>query len=112
MSALVGTLPQLGQMQRGARSEVASRDSLGGALMPRQETGRSTSRARSARQVCTDLNSLCYNSVTGQGQLLWVGFALAERFYLVSMVSINLGNWFDRVDTADAGETIEPEESH
>src|SRR6266566_9039669 len=25
--------------------------------------------------ACTDLNSLCYNSVSGQGQLLWVGFA-------------------------------------
>jgi hypothetical protein len=79
--------------------------------MPRQETGRLRRVRAAPRQVCTDLNSLCYNSVTGQGQLLWVGFALAERFYLVSMVSINLGNWFDQAETGDAGETIEPEES-
>jgi hypothetical protein len=25
---------------------------------------------------CTDLNFLCYNSFTGQGQLLWVGVCL------------------------------------
>jgi hypothetical protein len=32
-------------------------------------------------------------------------------FSLVSMVSINLGIWFYGVETGDAGETIEPEES-
>jgi hypothetical protein len=55
--------------------------------------------ARACRQrrcpVCTDLNSLCYNSLTGQGQLLWVHVAcrtvFGQRFRLVSMVSINLG---------------------
>lgn len=26
-------------------------------------------------RTCNDPNSLCYNSVSGQGQLLWVGFA-------------------------------------
>jgi hypothetical protein len=26
--------------------------------------------------ACTDLNSVCYNSFTGQGQLLWVGVCL------------------------------------
>jgi hypothetical protein len=30
---------------------------------------------------------------------------------LVSMVSINLGIWFYGVETGDAGESIEPEES-
>src|SRR5713226_8287622 len=30
---------------------------------------------RAYRQVCTDPNCLCYNSFTGQGQLLWVGVA-------------------------------------
>ena len=66
-------------------------------------------------RTCTDLNSLCYNSVTGQGQLLWVGVCLhnsfGRRFSLVSMVSINLGIWFYGVEMGDAGETIEPEES-
>ena len=33
-------------------------------------------------------------------------------FSLVSMVSINLGIWFYGVETGDAGESIEPEESH
>jgi hypothetical protein len=66
-------------------------------------------------RTCTDLNSLCYNSVTGQGQLLWVGVCLhnsfGRRFSLVSMVSINLGIWFYGVEMGDAGESIEPEES-
>ena len=62
-------------------------------------------------QAYTDLNSLCYNSVSGQGQLLWVEFA-CRCFSLVSMVSINLGIWFYEVETGDAGESIEPEESH
>jgi hypothetical protein len=31
---------------------------------------------RAYRRVCTDLNWLCYNSFTGQGQLLWVGVCL------------------------------------
>jgi hypothetical protein len=64
---------------------------------------------------CTDLNSLCYNSFSGQGQLLWAGVCLQHgfgRFSLVSMVSINLGIWFCGVETGDAGESIEPEESH
>ena len=65
---------------------------------------------------CTDLNSLCYNSFTGQGQLLWVRVACStvfgQRFDLVSMVSINLGIRFYGVETGDAGESIEPEESH
>jgi hypothetical protein len=30
---------------------------------------------RAYRQVCTDRNCLCYNSVSGQGQLLWLVFA-------------------------------------
>jgi hypothetical protein len=65
---------------------------------------------------CTDLNSLCYNSFSGQGQLLWVrvacGTVFGQRLSLVSMVSINLGIWFYEVETGDAGESIEPEESH
>jgi len=64
----------------------------------------------------TDLNSLCYNSVTGQGQLLWVSVCLHDsfgrRFSLVSTVSINLGIWFYGVEMGHAGDTIEPEESH
>jgi hypothetical protein len=64
---------------------------------------------------CTDLNSLCYNSFTGQGQLLWVGVCLqhsfGRQFSLVSMVSINLGIWFYGVETGDTGESIEPGES-
>ena len=68
------------------------------------------------RRICTDPNSVCYNSFTGQGQLLWVGIRLqhgfGRRFSLVSMVSINLGIWFYGVETGDAGESIEPEESH
>jgi hypothetical protein len=62
---------------------------------------------------CTDLNSLCYNSFSGQGQLLWVGVCLQhdfERFSLVSMVSINLGIRFYGVEKGDSGESIEPEE--
>ena len=31
---------------------------------------------------------------------------------MVSMVSINLRIWFDGVETGDAGETVEPKESH
>jgi hypothetical protein len=54
--------------------------------------------------------------LTGQGQLLWVGVAcstlLDNGFSLVSMVSVNLGIWFYGVETGDAGESIEPEESH
>jgi hypothetical protein len=65
-------------------------------------------------RTCTDLNSLCYNSFSGQGQLLWVGVCLqhsfGRRFDLVSMVSINLGIWFYRVEQGEAGETIEHEE--
>ena len=67
-------------------------------------------------QVCTDLNCLCYNPFTGQGQLLWVGVCLSytfgPRFSLVSMVSINFGIRFYGVETGDTGESIEPEESH
>jgi hypothetical protein len=33
-------------------------------------------------------------------------------FWLVSMVSINLGIWLYGVETGDTGESIEPEESH
>jgi hypothetical protein len=66
--------------------------------------------------VCTDLKFLCYDSFTGQGQLLWVGICLMDnfgwRFSLVSMVSINPGIWFYWVEKRDAGETIEREESH
>jgi len=58
---------------------------------------------------------LCYNSFTGQGQLLWVGVCLQRSFgrcfHLVSMVSINLRIWFYGVEQGDAGETIEREES-
>jgi hypothetical protein len=64
----------------------------------------------------TDPNSLCYNSFTGQGQLLWVGVCLqhtfGRRLSLVSMVSMNLEIWFYGVETGDTGESIEPEESH
>jgi len=67
-------------------------------------------------RTCTDLNSLCYNSFTGQGQLLWVRVACStvfgQRFSLVSMVSINLAIRFYGVEIGDAGESIEPEESH
>jgi hypothetical protein len=74
------------------------------------------SEARHGRCVCTDLNFLCYNSFTGQGQLLWVRVACStvfgQRFSLVSMVSINLGIRFYGVEIGDAGESIEPEESH
>jgi hypothetical protein len=66
-------------------------------------------------QCLTDQSTLCYNSLTGQGQLLWVGVCLhhsfGRRFNLVSLVSINLRIWFYGVDQADAGETIEREES-
>jgi hypothetical protein len=64
--------------------------------------------------TCTDLNSVCYNSFSGQGQLLWVGVCLQQdfgRIILVSMVSFNLGIRFYGVETGDAGESIEPEES-
>ncbi len=57
---------------------------------------------------------LCYNSCTGQGQLLWVGVCLStvlDGFSLVSMVSVNLRIWFYGVETGDAGESIEREES-
>jgi hypothetical protein len=70
---------------------------------------------RAVSLVCTDLILVCYNSLTGQGQLLWVGVCLhhsfGRGFSLVSMVSINLGIWFYGVAMGDAGETIEPEES-
>jgi hypothetical protein len=52
-----------------------------------------------------NLNFLCYDSFTGQGQLLWVGICLQDnfgwRFSLVSMVSINLGIWFYGVEMSD-----------
>ena len=68
-----------------------------------------------AKSVTTRIR-VCYNSFTGQGQLLWVGVCLlhsfGQRFSLVSMVSINLGIRFYGVETGDAGESIEPEESH
>jgi hypothetical protein len=66
-------------------------------------------------QSLTDQSRLCYNSFTGQGQLLWVGVCLQQfgrRFNLVSIVSINLRIWFYGVEKGDAGETIEREESH
>lgn len=70
----------------------------------------------SVGQTCTDPNSVCYNSFTGQGQLLWVRVACStvfgQRLSLVSMVSINLGIRFYEVETGGTGESIEPEESH
>src|SRR5580704_16707165 len=43
-------------------------------------------------QCLTDQSTLCYNSLTGQGQLLWLGVCLhrsfGRRFNLVSMVDI------------------------
>src|SRR5882762_7759508 len=66
--------------------------------------------------ACTDLNCLCYNSLHGAGTaaLGWccLKHIFGQRFSLVSMVSINLGIWFYEVETGDAGESIEPEESH
>jgi hypothetical protein len=54
-------------------------------------------------QVCTDPNFLCYNSFTGQGQLLWVGVCLHQSFgRRFCLVSINLGIWFYGVETGDA----------
>jgi hypothetical protein len=79
------------------------------------ECGTCSSPAPLWDRTYTDLNSLCYNSFTGQGQLLWVGVCLqhsfGRRFNLVSMVSINLGIWSYGVETGDTGESIEPEES-
>ena len=69
----------------------------------------------SGHRACTDVNSLCYNLVAGQGQLLWVGDCLQNRFWtgfsMVSMVSINLRTWFYGVEMGEAGYTVEPEES-
>jgi hypothetical protein len=63
-------------------------------------------------RTCTDLNWLCYNSFSGQGQLLWVGVCLRHLFgRRFNLVSINLGIWFYEVETGDTGESIEPEES-
>jgi hypothetical protein len=51
-----------------------------------------------------------------EGGLLWVGVCLqhgfGRQFSMVSMVSINLRIWFYGVEKGDAGESIEPEESH
>jgi hypothetical protein len=40
--------------------------------LPKKEPILGAGRQRSGLQSYTDLNSLCYNSFTGQGQLLWV----------------------------------------
>jgi hypothetical protein len=52
----------------------------------------------------TDLNCLCYNSFTGQGQLLWVGVACRMGGRPLRLVSINLGIWFYEVETSDTGD--------
>jgi hypothetical protein len=64
----------------------------------------------------TNSNFLCYNSFHGAGTAALGSCCLqhsfGEPFSMVSMVSINLGIWFYGVETGDAGESIEPEESH
>ena len=66
-------------------------------------------------QACTDLNSLCYNSVSGQGQLLWVGLACTTVLDggLAWCPWCPLTSEFGSMGLkwGDAGETIEPEES-
>ena len=49
-------------------------------LLCENEAGRTHVETSTASRACTDLNSLCYNSVTRQGQLLWVGVCLRYIF--------------------------------
>ena len=74
----------------------------------KRATSDSCRKFRAYRQVCTDLNSVCYNSFTEQGQLLWVGVACrVVRFGLVSILSSGLRIWFYGLEQGDAGETVD-----
>jgi hypothetical protein len=67
-------------------------------------------------QSLTDQTMLCYNSLTGQGQLLWVGLACSPILWtgLASCAGCPLTSEFGSTGSkkGEAGESIEPEESH
>jgi hypothetical protein len=61
---------------------------------------------------CTDLNSLCYNSITEQGQMFWIAAVrgrYGSQFDVLSMLSISPGISIDPVETVETGETVDSE---
>lgn len=53
-----------------------------------------TGRQGSGPQFYTDLNSVCYNSITEQGQMFWIAAArgrYGSKFDVLSMLSISPG---------------------
>ena len=60
--------------------------------------------------ACTDLNSLCYNSITEQGQMFWIAAArgrYGSKFDVLSMLSISPGISIDPVETVESGEMVD-----
>src|SRR5208282_1676903 len=58
----------------------------------------------------TDLNSVCYNSITEQGQMFWIAAAhrrYGSKFDVLSMLSISPGISIDPVETVESGETVD-----
>lgn len=56
------------------------------------------------------LNSVCYNSITEQGQMFWIAAArgrYGSRFDVLSMLSISSGISIDPVETVETGETVD-----
>jgi hypothetical protein len=59
---------------------------------------------------CTDLNSVCYNSITEQGQMFWIATArgrYGSQFDVLSMLSISPGISIDPVERVETGETAD-----
>jgi hypothetical protein len=59
---------------------------------------------------CTDLNSLCYNSITEQGQMFRIAAArgrYGSKFDGLSMLSISAGISIDPVETVESGEMVD-----
>ena len=60
----------------------------------------------------TDLNSVCYNSITEQGQMFWIAAVrgrYGSQFDVLSMLSISPGISIDPVETVETGETVDSE---
>jgi len=73
-------------------------------------TERSTLLTNFTCQVCTDLNSVCYNSLTEQGQMFWIAATrgrYGSQFDVLSMLSISPGIQIDPVETVETGETVD-----
>ena len=60
--------------------------------------------------TCTDLNSLCYNSVTEHGQMLGVAIACGRfwQFFILSIYCpFGTENWLYSVELIEAGDTVD-----